>query len=78
MITDVTNSPLMKIHKKRNFLTSHLKTKNVNEPFSSDKLLQSPYNFHDTALGPDQIHYQVLKHLPSKNNACLLQILKKK
>ena len=31
------------------------------EPFTFDVLLQSLNNSHDTAVHPDQIHYQILK-----------------
>ena len=31
------------------------------EPFTSDEHLQSFNNSDDTAVGPDQIHYQILK-----------------
>ena len=29
---------------------------------------------HDTAPGPDQIHYQILKHLPGASLQCLLKV----
>ena len=34
-----------------------------NKPFSISELLDSLDKCHDTAAGPDQIHYQLLKHL---------------
>ncbi|KAL2092870.1 hypothetical protein ACEWY4_012668 [Coilia grayii] len=40
-------------------------TKPYNQPFSMDELLCAIRNCHDTAVGPDMIHYQFLKHLPS-------------
>ena len=46
-----------------------------NEPFTFDELLQSLNNSHDTAVGLDQIHYQILKHLPNKSKECPLQHL---
>ena len=50
---------------------------NYNEPFTLDELVQPLTNSHDTAVGPDQIHYQILKHLPRKSKECLLQIFNK-
>ena len=35
-----------------------------NSPFSIDELLDALSSSHDSALGPDDIHYQMLKHLP--------------
>jgi hypothetical protein len=35
-----------------------------NRPFSLDELRKSLDKAHDTACGPDDIHYQLLKHLP--------------
>jgi potassium voltage-gated channel Eag-related subfamily H protein 8 len=45
-----------------------------NEPFTYDEMLQSLEKSHDTAVGPDQIHYQLIKHLPRPARECLLQI----
>ena len=39
-----------------------------------NEVLQSLNNSHDTAVVPDQIHYQILKHLLRKSKDCLLQI----
>ena len=49
------NSLLIKIHKKRNLDSTSENKKCYNEPFTSDELLQSLNNSHDTAVGPDQI-----------------------
>ena len=35
--------------------------------------LQFLYNSYNTAVDPDQIYYQILKHLPRKSKECLLQ-----
>ncbi|HIP82064.1 MAG TPA: reverse transcriptase-like protein, partial [Desulfocapsa sulfexigens] len=43
-----------------------------NEPFSLHELHASLSKSHDTATGPDEIHYQLLKHLPEK---CLILLL---
>ena len=40
-----------------------------NELFSLDELLTSLNKAKDTAVGPDDIHYQFLKHLPE---SCIL------
>ena len=46
----------------------------INEPFSLDELSEFLQNYHDTAVGPDQIHYQILKHHPKSSKECLLQV----
>jgi len=40
-------------------------TEKDNTPFSMDELLDSLSKSSDTAVGQDDIHYQMLKHLPS-------------
>jgi len=35
-----------------------------NNPFSLDELRDAISKSHDSAVGPDDIHYQMLKHLP--------------
>lgn len=40
-------------------------TEPYNQPFTMEELLCSIRKSHDTAVGPDQIHYQFLKHLPT-------------
>ena len=35
-----------------------------NVPFTASELLDALHKSHDTAAGPDDIHYQILKHLP--------------
>ena len=42
--------------------------------FSEDELKSSLNRAHDTAEGPDKIHYQLLKHLPTESMALLLDI----
>ena len=51
--------------------TQHLrfKSKNnesYNNPFSTEELTDTISKAHDTAVGPDEIHYQMLKHLPNE------------
>jgi len=36
-----------------------------NTPFSMDKLLDALSDSNDSAVGPDDVHYQMLKYLPS-------------
>jgi len=46
-----------------------------NTPFCLDELLDALSNSNDSAVGPDDIHYQMLKHLPSEVLHILLNIL---
>ena len=46
-----------------------------NVPFTASKLLDALHKSHDTAAGPDDIHYQILKHLPDNALETLLDIL---
>ena len=48
-------------------------TESYNQPFSIDCLMTALGKAHDTAPGPDQIHYQILKHLPEASLQCLLK-----
>ena len=50
-------------------------TEPYNQPFSIDELRTVLGKAHDTAPGPDQIHYQILKHLPETSLQCLLRFL---
>ena len=36
---------------------------NYNNPFSLDEVTDAISKSHDTAIGPDDVHYQMLKHL---------------
>ena len=49
-------------------------TERYNQPFSMDELRTALGKAHDTAPGPDQIHYQILKHLPGASLQCLLKV----
>ena len=49
-------------------------TEPYNQPFSIDELRTALGKAHDTAPGPDQIHYQILKHLPEASLQCLLKV----
>ena len=63
----------VKIREERkdiNFTSDNLET--YNKLFSIDELKRSLSKSHDTAVGPDEIHYQILKHLPENSLKCLL------
>ena len=57
---------------KLNFKSSN--TEEYNNPFNLDELKDAISQSHDTATGPDEIHYQMLKHLPPKSLQTLLDI----
>jgi len=46
-----------------------------NNPFSLDELWDAISKSHDSAVGPDDIHYQMLKHLQPNAVNTLLQAL---
>ena len=46
-----------------------------NLPFISSELLDALHKSHDTAVDPDDTHYQSLKHLPNRTLEPLLNIL---
>ena len=48
-----------------------------NRPFTMEELQDALRRAHDTSAGPDEIHYQLLKHLPSSSLLLLLNILNK-
>ena len=48
-----------------------------NKPFSTEELRDALRRAHDTAAGPDEIHYQLLKHLPDSSLLLLLNLLNK-
>jgi len=48
-----------------------------NELFSVEELRDALHRSHDTAVGPDDIHYQLLKHLPESSLLVLLNIFNK-
>lgn len=45
-----------------------------NNPLSLLELVRSLHASHDTAVGPDEVHYQILKHLPNSSLLILLDI----
>jgi len=50
-------------------------TETYNIPFCIDELLDALSNSKDSAVGPDDIHCQMLKYLPSETLNTLLNIL---
>ena len=48
-----------------------------NKPFSMEELRDALRRAHDTIAGPDEIHYQLLKHLHDSSLLFLLNILNK-
>ena len=48
-----------------------------NRPLSMEELQDTLRRAHDTSAGPDEIHYQLLKHLPSSSLLLLLNIFNK-
>ena len=46
-----------------------------NLPFTSSELIDALHKSHGTATGPDDIHYQILKHLPNMTLETLFNIL---
>ena len=57
---------------KLNFKSNNLA--DYNQPFYLSELTDSIMKSHDTAVGPDEIHYEFLKHLPSSSLEILLQV----
>ena len=49
-------------------------SENYNVPFTITELCDALKKSHDTATGPDEIHYQLLKHLPRDSLMVLLDI----
>ena len=57
---------------KLNFKSSN--NEEYNNPFNLDELKDAINKSHDTATGPDEIHYQMLKNLPPKSLKTLFAI----
>ena len=56
-----------------NFKSKNAETYNM--PFSKTELQEAIKNSHDTSPGPDNIHYQFLRHLPEVSLQLLLHLL---
>ena len=59
-------------HTALNFNTNNME--DYNAPFKMGELVDSLKKSHDTAVGPDDIHCQILKHLPECTLDTLLNI----
>ena len=62
----------VKEQKPHNFSSGNLES--YNELFTLCELKTSLSKAHDTAVGPDDIHYQILKHLPDESLCVLLDV----
>ena len=61
------SSAFASVHKKAEKQTINFPSDNAevyNKPFSMEELRDALRRAHDTSAGPDEIHYQLLKHLP--------------
>ena len=58
--------------RKLNFKSPN--NENYNNPFNLSELVEAIEKSHDTATDPDDIHYQMLKHLPKRSLQTLLNI----
>ena len=69
-----TFSYFQKQHKetKLNFKSNN--SEKYNQPFTPAELQETIKKSHNTTVGPDEIHYQFLKHLPKKSLDYLLTI----
>ena len=57
---------------KLNFISQNNEI--YNKDFNIDELVEAIQLSHDSATGPDEIHYQMLKHLPNTSLETLLNI----
>ena len=67
-----------KVKKEQEKIKLNFKPTNTEEYnclFNFDELLEAINQSHDSATGPDEIHYQMLKHLPESFLQTLLSIL---
>ena len=67
------NIKVEKEREKLNFQSQN--NEKYNLPFKLSELKNSLDKSHDTTAGPDDIHYQILKHLPSDALETLLNIM---
>ena len=58
---------------KRNLKFSSDNSETYNQPFSLSELEDALSKAHDSSPGPDDIHYQFLKHLPDSSLSVLLK-----
>jgi hypothetical protein len=61
-------------HEKRQLAFQSDNSEPYNNCFSMSELTDALRKAHDSAAGPDQVHYQFLKHLPTESREALLRI----
>ena len=54
---------------KLNFKSNN--SEKYSQPFTQVELQEAMKTSHNTAVGPDEIHYEFLKHLPKNSFDCL-------
>ena len=59
---------------KNNINFKSLNNEEYNNPFNLLELIDAIQNSNDTATGPDEVHYQMLKHLPNNALSTILHI----
>ena len=65
----------IKKHQENNKINfKSLNDEDYNNPFKLSELIEAIKISNDTATGPDEIHYQMLKHLPENALVTILQI----
>ena len=69
----ISKCKIVKERENLNFLS--LNTEKYNLSFKMSELKDSLYKCNDTAAGPDDIYYQILKHLPPDTLETLLNIM---
>lgn len=66
---------IIRSREERKEINFHLNnTDPYNQEFNLEELVTSLKQSHDTATGPDDIHYQMLKHLPTSSLILLLEV----
>ena len=70
-LSNLTN----KMQKNIQFPSSLITQETYNNPFSMGELTNTISKSHDAAVGPDSIHYQMLKNLPDSAKDTLLGAL---
>ena len=68
------SKPTCMINKKINLNFKSSNTEEYNNPFNLVELKEAINKSHDTATGPDEVHYQMLKHLSPKSLQARLDI----
>ena len=66
-----------KIRTKQEKVKLNFKSQNheiYNKYFNIDQIVEAIQPSHDSATGPDEIHYQMLKHIPDNSLETLLNI----